>query len=136
MAVRMIRSALPLCALALLAAAPLSAREPLLRCLSDFEPGRYLVRSTGDVPASRCLASAAELAMAGRSGGPDCRVTVARDTRQSGTLTWTCPDGRSGRSEIRRDASGIYTVSAQGVEDGLPWISRAEWRRTGPCEGR
>jgi hypothetical protein len=134
MAVGMMRlPALPV--FALLAAAPLGAQEVALRCLSDFAPGLYVARVGREAGPGRCLANAAELAMAGRTGGPGCRVTMVRDLPEAGTITWSCPDGRSGRSDIRRDAAGIYTVSAQGIEDGLPWASRAEWRRIGPCPG-
>ncbi len=71
--------------------------------------------------------------MAGRGAGPGCRVVVLRDLPGSATISWTCPDGRSGHSDIRRDAAGIYTIAAQGIEAGLPWASRGEWRRVGPC---
>lgn len=120
---------------ALALAAPAAAVA--LRCLSDFEPGTFrLVPAGGGRETSLCITDPAELAMAGRSGGPQCRVTVVRDGPDSGVLSWSCRDGRSGRSEVRRDAAGIYTVSAQGIEGGLPWASRGEWRRVGSCNGR
>lgn len=121
-------------AFAILLAAPPAGAVPL-RCLSDFQPGRYVLKAPGPGAGNggRCLADASELAMAGRGGAAGCRVTVVRDTESAGTIGWSCADGRSGRSEIRRDAAGIYTVSAQGIERGLPWASRGEWRRTGAC---
>ncbi|MFN3591436.1 MAG: hypothetical protein ACK4TG_04540, partial [Thermaurantiacus sp.] len=52
------------------------AAAAALRCLADFEPGSFRVAPmSGGREATHCIADPAELAMAGRSGGPQCRVT-------------------------------------------------------------
>jgi hypothetical protein len=137
MMLSMTRVGLLMAGILLSVALAVPATAAALRCLADFEPGGFrMAPMSGGREATFCLADPAELAMAGRSGGPQCRVTVVRDGQDSGVLSWSCRDGRSGRSEIRRDAAGIYTIVAQGIEGGLPWASRGEWRRVGSCNGR
>lgn len=62
-----------------------------------------------------------------------CQLNVLTDEPANAVVSYKCGSGLSGRTEIRRDAAGIYTVHAQGLDKALPFASHAEWRRVGPC---
>jgi hypothetical protein len=111
--------------------------QPLApKALADgFSPGRWTANevSTG-ARASRtlCISSVAQLATNGRPAG-GCQMKLLNDAPNDAVILYTCESGLSGRTEIRRDAAGIYTVHSQGVDGGKPFASHAEWRRAGVC---
>ncbi len=106
---------------------------PELQALRGFAPGAWQVTPIGGQSgSSQCLQSAAPMLMGGRPGG-ECSFTVIADGPDGATLTYRCAGGRSGRTMVRRDAKGIFTVDAQGLEGGRPFQSRSEWRRIGIC---
>lgn len=94
--------------------------------LAGFEPGAWKASGPG---APRCIGSADAFIAGGRTG---CRITPISSNGDRLVATWQCP-GASGRTDLRRDAGGLYTVDIQGIEADLPFASRAEWRRTGGC---
>jgi hypothetical protein len=119
----------------LIAAAPPVPVIPALAVLNGgFTPGRWEVRSV-DSPKgpsrTLCIASAEAFLMGGRSG--QCRFTIISDGPSEAVVTYRCDGGLSGRTDVRRDTAGLYTLGTQGVERGLPFGAREEWRRTGTC---
>ncbi len=77
------------------------------------------------------LSDPSAMLFAGRPPGAGCRVTVVTDTPARAVLTWSCPGGDSGRSDIRRDHAGLYVVHAQGVWGRLPFAIQSEFRHVG-----
>lgn len=126
------RIRLPLAAL-LVASAAVAASAPPLAALKGFRPGAWAVKAVGaNSSSSQCLADPATFLLAGRSA-QECSFTVISDASDAATVTYRCAAGRSGRTELRRDATGLYIVDAQGLENGHPFANRSEWRRTGDC---
>jgi hypothetical protein len=124
------RFAFPLLLLAVAAAAD---APPPLAALSSFQPGAWQLKQIGgSSSSSQCLADALPLLTGGRPA-TECSFKVISDNPNSATVTYRCAAGRSGHTVIRRDTAGLYTVEAQGLENGLPFASRTEWRRTGNC---
>ncbi|TPE61802.1 hypothetical protein FJQ54_07860 [Sandaracinobacter neustonicus] len=106
---------------------------PDLKALQGFAPGAWQVTAIGgQSSSSQCLQDSAALLMGGRPGA-QCSFSIIADSADSGTVTYRCSSGRSGRTSIRRDAKGIFTVDAQGLENGHPFQDRSEWRRSGGC---
>jgi hypothetical protein len=106
---------------------------PEMLALRGFTPGAWQVKPIGgQSSSSHCLQSAAPMLM-GERPGEECSFTVISDGPDGATLTYRCAGGRSGRTSVRRDTKGIFTVDAQGLEGGKPFQSRSEWRRTGAC---
>lgn len=119
--------------LMLLAVAGAADAPPPLAALNGFQPGAWQVKQIGaSGSSSQCIADAQPILTGGRSA-PECSFTAIADTANSATITYRCAAGRSGHTVIRRDTAGLFTVDAQGLEDGLPFANRTEWRRTGSC---
>lgn len=113
------------------------AAQPIApKALADgFVPGQWkAVEVAVDQKAVRsiCLTSQAQLATDGRPAD-GCQMKVLTDEPGNAVVSYKCESGLSGRTEIRRDAAGIYTIHAQGLEGGLPFASHSEWRRVGAC---
>lgn len=123
-----------LAALGLLAAAAgLAAPAPPIDALKDFQPGQWQMKLVGEeAGASRCVTDSNLLLMGGRAANA-CSFSLIDNQPQSAVVTYRCTGGRSGRTELRRDAGGLYVVNAQGLEAGLPFANRTEWRRLGKC---
>ncbi|MCS6986871.1 MAG: hypothetical protein NZM40_05495 [Sphingomonadaceae bacterium] len=119
-----------------LMAAPLGAAPPPLRVFAPgFEPGLWAVEPArpGGPAERRCLADPGTLLFVGPPPAPACRILVHEDRADRAAVGWSCPDGESGRSEVRRDHAGLYVAQGQGVRDGRPWAAHREYRRLGPC---
>lgn len=125
---------------ALLAALHYKAMRRLLPLLlltaagPGFQPGQWQSAPIGGVGEARaaCITRMDNLLTGARSRG-ECGITpISKDAAQT-VITWRCADGSSGRTQLRRDAAGVYTVHIQGVDGGLPFMEHAEWRHTGRC---
>jgi hypothetical protein len=122
--------------LILLMAAPVAAQRPAavpeLRIFAGGFPAGAWDVTAGAGPARRhMLADPSAMLFAGRTPGAGCRVTVVTDTPARAVVTWSCPGGDSGRSDIRRDHAGLYVVQAQGVSGRLPFATQSEFRHAG-----
>lgn len=114
-------------------AGPAVAQAPALSQMKDWQAGAWEARPQGQKSgASRCLAAPDSMLFNGGSGA-GCKVTVISDTAGKGAISYSCPDGRSGRTDVRRDNEDTYMVDAQGVDSGLPFATRIDWRRVGAC---
>jgi hypothetical protein len=117
----------------LLVAAPLMAKVPVLKALEGHAPGKWTVSPIGGgVAQTLCLADAGPMLTGGRPAA-QCSFTPLEDSEITGTVNFRCEGDASGRTSIRRDAGGLYTVRTQGVAKGLPFVSRTEWRYGGSC---
>jgi hypothetical protein len=133
---RMRRSARILVAALLAGGVPAAAQAPAAMAVlkGGFSPGRWQVRVPGDEatrPRTLCITSADSFLMGGRGG--QCRFNIISDGPTEAVVTYRCDSGLSGRTALRRDTAGLYTLDTQGLEGGIPFGAREEWRRTGPC---
>lgn len=109
------------------------AEPPPLKALDGFSPGMWRQAPIGGGAArSQCLADVGVLLTDGRAA-PGCAFTVLGNDGANAVVTYRCAGKLSGRTVLRRDAAGIYTTDAQGLEGGLPFAGRSEWRLTGSC---
>lgn len=116
-----------------LAAGPALAQVPPLEALAGFSGGGWTMSPIGGGPAQKlCLADAQQMLTGGRRAA-DCRFTVIEDSAMASVVNFRCKPMLSGRTSIRRDAGGLYTVHTQGVANGLPFVVRSEWRHGGDC---
>lgn len=106
------------------------------KALADgFSPGQWKaveVAVTQKAVRTICLSTQAQMVTDGRPAD-GCQMNVLTDEPHNAVISYKCESGLSGRTAIRRDAAGIYTIYAQGLEKGLPFASRSEWRRVGAC---
>ncbi len=129
----MLRVALVLLALP---AAGVAAQTAVPKALADgFSAGQWRITDAGATKSTgrlQCMRAATEIITSGRPTGV-CQYRILTDEAAKAVVTYTCEGAISGRTEIRRDADGIYTVDAQGLEKGHPFAARTEWRRVGDC---
>lgn len=119
--------------LAALLLAPAALADPG-DALADFMPGLYAANPIGrsGLAHRECLTDPRQLVLGNRALGA-CQVTrIATDPQQT-VMTWKCNGQATGRTSVRRDSAGVYTVHLQGVADALPFAEHAEWRRIGTC---
>jgi len=119
----------------LLALLPAGARAeaPFLKALADWQQGRWLASMVGGRTGAPICLTEPEALLTGGRPKPGCTYTIIEDRPTQATVTYICPGGRTGHTVLRRDAGNIYTVDAQGVDGGLPFGDKAEWRRIGNC---
>lgn len=121
------------CLALLLPVAAAADAPPPLAALAGFRPGAWQVKAIGAPDSvSHCLADPVPL-LTGARPAQSCQFTIISDQPDAATITYRCSAGRSGRTAVRRDASGLFVVDAQGLADGHPFADRTEWRRTGAC---
>jgi hypothetical protein len=122
------------CLVLLVAAAASAAPLPPIAALEGFEAGQWQVKPVGTQGAgsSQCV-SDPNLLLTGGKAASECTFNLITSQPDTATVTYRCGSGRSGRTQLRRDTNGLYTVDAQGLEANLPFAARTEWRRTGGC---
>ncbi|MGL6044430.1 MAG: DUF3617 domain-containing protein [Sandaracinobacteroides sp.] len=120
--------------LLMLAGAQAMAQPALpIPALQDYEPGMWQIRAIGATGSQSLCVADPNLLLTGGRAASDCSFSLISSQPNGAVVTYKCSAGRSGRTELRREAGGLYTVNAQGVEGGLPFAARSEWRRTGAC---
>ncbi|QMW23547.1 hypothetical protein [Sandaracinobacteroides saxicola] len=114
-------------------AAPAAAQD--LALLRDFVPGAYEAREVGQDWGARslCLDRPVQLLFDGDPPAAKCEWTVLGDEATKAAVSYRCNGKRSGRTDLRRDAAGVYVVDAQGIAGALPFARKSEYRRTGAC---
>jgi hypothetical protein len=125
---------------AFLLAAPAAAEAPALApakltvFASGWSPGEWKQTEPGSTSSERmCVSRVEQMLVPARVSLASCRLTVVQNTADRAAFTYACPTGNLGRTDIRRDAEGVYVVVAQGIDGGLPFEMRGEFRRLGAC---
>lgn len=100
-----------------------------------FAPGTYAVSVPGvrDAPATSCLADPAPLLFGGPPLAPGCRISLIGNEPDRASLSWSCPGGDSGRTDLRRLHAGLFVAQSQGVREGHPWSVSRQFQHVGPC---
>lgn len=102
---------------------------------SGFQPGKWQVSSVGfgdDAGRSICIRNAGSFLLGGKPNN-QCMFNVISDDDVNAVVTYKCASGMSGRTALRMDAAGLFTMDVQGIEGGLPYGGRSEWKRVGSC---
>ncbi|MXO65507.1 hypothetical protein GRI91_07050 [Altererythrobacter endophyticus] len=123
-------------AVALLPAAALLAGASPLANVSLFkkvEHGEWSLRiREGGQDRKVCVRSGEELVQI-RHNQPGCNQFVVSDEPNRAIIQYTCRGNGYGRTEIRRERSGLMQLQSQGIHDGVPFSISAEARYTGSC---
>lgn len=121
-------AALPLAGLAV----P-SLAQGSLAMLDTLDDGAWEIRfRNGTPPRQLCVRSGREFIQL-RHSESGCNRFVVEDGREEVTVQYTCPGNGFGRTNIRKEGSGLVQIDTQGIVDGRPFQFSAEARRIGPC---
>lgn len=121
---------------ALLAAGAASAASPAQDLI---EPGIYRITPVdpdsraSEKPRTLCVADANALLRLRHGNAPGCRDQFVQPGRNSVIVTYSCSADGWGRTELRREISGLYQLDTQGIAGKQPFAMRAEVRRLGDC---
>lgn len=115
-----------------LLAAPALAQSSLAM-LDTLAKGEWVLRDH-DTGATRkiCVRSGREFIQL-RHTESGCSRFVVEDGSSQVTVQYTCPGNGYGRTNIRKEGSGLAQIDSQGIVDGRPFQFSAEARRTGAC---
>ncbi|MEP5936935.1 MAG: hypothetical protein ABJ239_01280 [Erythrobacter sp.] len=115
-------------------AVPALSQTGALTMLDTLNPGEWTVRFR-DGSASRkiCVKNGRELIQL-RHAQPNCNRFVVNDDASLVTVQYTCAGDGYGRTNIRRETSGLVQIEGQGIAKGQPFEFLAEARRTGNCK--
>lgn len=104
-----------------------------LAMLDSLDRGSWELRyRDGSTPRKICLRSGRELIQL-RHNDKGCNRFVVEDGNAEVTVQYTCRGNGYGRTNIRKENSGLVQVDSQGIVDGRPFQFSAEARRTGSC---
>ena len=104
-----------------------------LAMLGSLEKGGWEVRyRDGSAPRNVCVRSGQELIQL-RHSETGCNRFVVEDGKSEVTVQYTCRGNGYGRTNIRRENTGLVQIDSQGIVDGRPFQFSAEARRTGAC---
>ena len=104
-----------------------------LAMLDSLDRGNWELRyRDGSTPRKICLRSGRELIQL-RHSDKGCNRFVVEDGNAEVTVQYTCRGNGYGRTNIRKENSGLVQVDSQGIVDGRPFQFSAEARRTGSC---
>ncbi|MEO5707814.1 MAG: DUF3617 family protein, partial [Alteraurantiacibacter sp.] len=112
---------------------PLAAQVNELAMLGTLTPGTWELRLRGDSTSrSICVRTGHELIqLQHRQAG--CTKFVLQDDPEEVTVQYACRGDGYGRTNVRREGSGLVQLQSQGSQGGAPFAIEGEARRTGPC---
>lgn len=104
-----------------------------LAMLGSLDKGAWELRyRDGATPSKVCVRSGRELIQL-RHKESGCNRFVVEDGKNEVTVQYTCRGNGYGRTNIRKEGSGLVQIDSQGIVDGRPFQFSAEARRTGSC---
>ncbi len=121
-----------------------AAGSPQLQLFNTggFTPGQWKITPLDEDSKMRnasgenqCLMAPDMIVHAGhKAASAACEHTVIEDTPDRAIVTYICKGSGYGRTDIRRDAAGIFVVESQGIAGKDPFEMRGEFKRTGDCK--
>ena len=104
-----------------------------LAMLDSLDKGGWELRyRDGATPRKVCVRSGRELIQLRHNEG-GCNRFVVEDGKNEVTVQYTCRGNGYGRTNIRKEGSGLVQIDSQGIVDGRPFQFSAEARHTGRC---
>lgn len=104
-----------------------------LAMLDTLDRGSWELRFRDGSPSrSICVRSGRELIQI-RHTEPRCSRFIVEDEAGEITVQYTCKGNGYGRTNIRKEDSGLVQIESQGIVEGRPFQFSAEARRTGSC---
>ena len=108
-----------------------------------FSAGQYKITPVDDDSkmrqpggAAQCLTSPDFIIHAGHDAASagSCEHTIIENTPERAIVTYVCKGQGYGRTDVRRDANGVFVVEAQGIAGKDPYDMRGEFKRVGDCK--
>lgn len=104
-----------------------------LAMLDSLDKGGWELRyRDGATPRKVCVRTGRELIQL-RHNESGCNRFVVEDGKNEVTVQYTCRGNGYGRTNIRKEGSGLVQIDSQGIVDGRPFQFSAEARHTGSC---
>ena len=104
-----------------------------LAMLDSLDKGGWELRyRDGATPRKVCVRSGRELIQLRHSEG-GCNRFVVEDGKNEVTVQYTCRGNGYGRTNVRKEGSGLVQIDSQGIVDGRPFQFSAEARHIGRC---
>lgn len=126
--------ALPAATLAFAASAQPAAAPPL-PALAGLEQGMWTLKPAaggrGDAR-QLCLGDRAQLLQVQHQGTSCARYVIANDPANL-TVSYSCPGGSSGQTQIKVETRRLIQLHTQGIDRGAPFDYALEGRLTGIC---
>lgn len=120
-------------AVVLCVTAPIAVQSAESALLGSLAKGSWTLRTRDSGAEQRiCIRTGQELIQL-RHRQSGCSQFVVQDGPEQVTVQYTCPGNGYGRTEIRRESSGVLQINTQGIVEGAPFAFTAEARRTGAC---
>lgn len=126
--------------LAMLLAVPAAAQAPTIApaklgvFASGWSAGAWKRTEYGAASSTQqCVTRVEQMILPAGDDLHGCQVTILQNNADRAAFSYACPAARSGRTDVRRDAQGVYVVAAQGIVNGKPFELRGEYRRVGEC---
>ena len=118
---------------ALAVALPAAAQGDQLAMLGGLSKGEWTIKHrNGTADRKLCVRSGEELIQL-RHRETNCSRFIVEDSANRVTVQYTCAGNGYGRTDIRRETSGLVQVESRGIASGQPFQVTAEARRTGSC---
>ncbi len=96
------------------------------------EPGLWEVNRKGTEPAKLCVVNPAIFAQYEHRTST-CSRSIIRDSGVSATVSYTCPGGNFGQSELSLLTPRSIRVETQGIAENAPFRYTFQARRVGNC---
>lgn len=114
-------------------AMPVAAQAPELAMLNSLTRGSWELRLRSDGGhRTICVRTGRELIQL-QHAQAGCSQFIVQDEAGEVTVQYTCRGDGYGRTNIRRESSGLVQVSSQGIQGGMPFSLAGEARRIGSC---
>ena len=120
-------------AMSLAAIGGVALAQNSLAMLDSLDKGGWELRyRDGAAPRAICVRSGREFIQL-RHKESGCNRFVVEDGKDEVTVQYTCRGNGYGRTNIRKEGSGLVQIDSQGIVDGRPFQFSAEARYTGRC---
>ena len=98
------------------------------------EPGLWEISRKGSAPVRLCIVNPAVFAQYEHRTA-NCSRAVIRDSGVAATISYTCPGGNFGQSEVSLLTPRSIRVETQGIAANAPFSYTFQARRVGNCPG-
>ncbi|WP_315760221.1 hypothetical protein [Sphingomonas sp. Y38-1Y] len=109
------------------------AQAPVLKVLSQIEPGRWQLREVDSKTERTVCISDPRILIQLHHGSAQCSRFVIDNQADAGTVHYTCSGAGHGRTTLSVETPRLLQIETQGLANGLPFESKIEARRLGGC---
>ena len=111
-----------------------AAAAPQQSLFLKAEPGLWEISRKGSAPVKLCVVNPAVFAQY-EHRTTNCSRSIIRDSGVMATVSYTCPGGNFGQSEVSLLTPRSIRVETQGIAANAPFSYTFQARRVGNCPG-